>query len=861
MKRQWQTEELLEHWTIKPQEQTLLVGKTAGRNRLAFILLLKFFQLEAYFPQQRQDIPRVVQDFVADCFGLSSDILQNYDWMGRTARVYRQQIRNHLGFRAATAADNSCLKQWLIEQVLPQQQEEDPLLLLLREHLQTLRIEPPAPAQMKRLIHSALRQYELQFFQQVVTQLSAECCQKLDKLLEDENESQTQSEAKSVRNRALHLLELKSDPGRAGVSSILIEVNRLEKLREIEVPGQILNSISSKVIQRYRQRVVTEKFSELRRHPATTRYALLAIFCALRRQEITDNVIELLIQIVHRIDTRAQNRVVEEFMSDLKQVSGKARLLFQIAEAAIANPKGTVEAVIYPVVSEQTLQDLVQEAQSEGLYQARLQAKMRASYGLHYRRMVPRILNALEFGCNNTQHRPVMKALDRLKSTMDAAQRTYELDAAIPIAGVVPEAWQDAILTIDRQGHECIDRISYEVCVLRTLREKLRCKEIWVEGGNRYRNPEQDLPQDFEAKRPAYYQALQQPLDADLFIEQLQQQMTAALKLLDENIPQNLKVKLLPKGNGWIKLSPLQAQAEPKNLERLKAEIKQRWPMTHLLDVLKETDLRVGFSNRFQSTGSRENLEPEVLQKRLLLSLYGLGTNMGLKRIAHSHPGETQSDLRYIRRKYIQSDPLRQAIRDVANATFKIRLPQIWGEATTACASDSKKFGVWDQNLLIEWHTRYGGRGVTIYWHVETKSVCIYSQLKRCSSSEAAAMVEGVLRHCTEMSVQKNYVDTHGQSEVAFAFSHLLGFQLLPRLKGIHNQKLYLPDKGQKSLYPNLKLILTRPIQWNRIRQQYDQLIKYATALKQGTANAEDILRRFTRNNAKHPTYLALGVL
>ena len=48
---------------------------------------------------------------------------------------------------------------------------------------------------------------------------------------------------------------------------------------------------------------------------------------------------------------------------------------------------------------------------------------------------------------------------------------------------------------------------------------------------------------------------------------------------------------------------------------------------------------------------------------------------------------------------------------------------------------------------MTEWHARYGGRGVMIYWHVERKAACIYSQLKRCSSSEVAAMIEGVLRH------------------------------------------------------------------------------------------------------------------
>ena len=138
----------------------------------------------------------------------------------------------------------------------------------------------------------------------------------------------------------------------------------------------------------------------------------------------------------------------------------------------------------------------------------------------------------------------------------------------------------------------------------------------------------------------------------------------------------------------------------------------------------------------------------------------------------------------------------------MVNAIFAARLPEIWGEGTTACASDSKKFGAWDQNLMTEWHVRYGGRGVMIYWHVERKSACIYSQLKRCSSSEVAAMIEGVLRHCTEMAVEKSYVDSHGQSEVAFAFCHLLGFELLPRLKGLSQAEALPPGVGEPGRLP-----------------------------------------------------------
>ena len=193
---------------------------------------------------------------------------------------------------------------------------------------------------------------------------------------------------------------------------------------------------------------------------------------------------------------------------------------------------------------------------------------------------------------------------------------------------------------------------------------------------------------------------------------------------------------------------------------------------------------------------------------------------------------------------------LRRAITAVVNATFSARDPQWWGEGT-ACASDSKRFGSWSSNLMTEHHVRYGGPGVMIYWHVERKSVCIYSQLKGCSASEVAAMIEGVLRHCTDAEIDRNYVDTHGASVVGFAFAHLLGFRLLPRLKNIGSQRLYRPD--DKTSYPTLGSVLTRPVNWDLI-----------AALRLGTAKAEQVLRRFTPlhpGRPQAPTYQALEEL
>ncbi len=223
--------------------------------------------------------------------------------------------------------------------------------------------------------------------------------------------------------------------------------------------------------------------------------------------------------------------------------------------------------------------------------------------------------------------------------------------------------------------------------------------------------------------------------------------MEAALTAFDRTLPTNPKVKILTtkKGKGRFSVSPLEAQIEPPNLIRLTADLVKRWPMTNLLDILKEVELRVGITSAFRTVETRELLDATVLHRRLLLCLHGLGTNAGLKRMGSGGTDDSYKDLLYVRRRFIHKEALRDAIARVCNAIFAVRDPSLWGEGTTACASDSKRFGAFDQNLLTEWHVRYGGPGIIVYWHVEKNSVCIYSQLKACSSSEVAAMIEGVL--------------------------------------------------------------------------------------------------------------------
>lgn len=865
MKRVWSHDDLEQLWLLNGDEHDLIPGRTA-RNRLGFALLLKFFQLEGRFPNDHAEFSPVVVSFVAQQLRVAPRVFSEFGMDSRATFDFRIRIREHIGFRAPTEHDADDLALWLQQKLLPDDPGFEHLLLQAKSWYRDHQIELPAEGTLDRTIRGALSRFEEGFCVKVSTQLTDKAKEAIDDLIVASSSAvDTATELESDQHPEPGIVDfnqLKTDPGRPGLESVLREVAKLKRIDAIGLPPNMFADAPSKQLQSYRQRAAAAVPSALRELVAPTRYTLVAAFCWQRRREILDGLAELLIQIIHRIGARAERKVEKELLEDFRKVRGKTAVLFKMAEAAVEHPDGVVKEVLYPVVGVQTLKDLVKEFKATGPgYREVVHTIMRASYSSHYRRMLPHILDALPFCSNNAAHRPVIEALELLKEYRESRLQHFPRREAVPIDGVVAPKWLDIVLDVDKNGVERVNRINYEICVLQALRDGLRSKEIWVDGADRFRNPDEDLPGDFEQRRDGYYATLDLPHDPDIFIRGLQEEMRTALAALNQGLPKNAKLRILERGAHRISLTPLDEQPEPKNLAALKTEILNRWPATSLLDVLKEAELRIGFTRNFQTSASRETLDRNTLQRRLLLCLYGLGTNTGLKRVLNGDESTTYKELLYTRRRFVQKSSLRTTIAQVVNAIFAERRADIWGEGTTACASDSKKFGSWDQNLMTEWHIRYGGRGVMIYWHVERKSTCIYSQLKRCSSSEVAAMIEGVLRHCTDMEVEKNYVDSHGQSEVAFAFCQLLGFDLLPRLKAINSQKLYLPTAGDGKNYANLQPILTRPIQWEIIAKQYDEMVKYTTALRIGSAEPESILRRFTRGNVQHPTYRALAEL
>lgn len=839
----WSAEALRSHWVLRPQEQRLLKGLPA-QKRLVLGYYLKFVQRHARFPALTETVPSAVAQFLAEQIEYEGPLPSHVP--ERSDRRYRRLVSEHLRLRRFDRDASARFLEWLIVETLPDAPQVSSLDAEITAWFLVSCFIRPNQSRLDKLVVKAEHRFERMLCTTISAKLSPQHKRNLDALLTtDETTSQFAMLARS--------------PSGASVQSVHDAVARLEVARDIGLPAGLLDGIHPEYIANLARRAASEDAWDMRRRPDAVRYALLSCFCAVRATELTDDLGDLVISITHKISARAESKVIKEYVADFRKVESKDSLLGKIVVAIDGQPEGDIPQVVFPVVPREMIRELAQAYLSDTpSFTTRVHRTIRRSYARHYRRAMPVILGALTFQTNSSSAQPLLIALAALTKTSERKPQFY-VEGEVPVEGVIRSKWRDIVLEAGPEGVVRINRINYEICVLQTLRDKLRTKEIWIEGAKCYCDPDQDLPADFDARKEHYFDLLDQPLDADQFVQSLRNDLRGALRAFDQGLPANKDVKLKPRGGqARISLRPLGPQVDPVALEDLKAELARRWPMTSLLDVLKEVDLRTEFTPLFRAASSRQALSSEEVSRRLLLALFGIGTNIGIKAIAAGPHKVSYKELLYIRQRFIHKTALRDATRRIADATYRIRNADIWGNAGTSCASDSTQLASWDQNLMTEWHQRYGGRGVMIYWHVDKQATCVHSQLKQVSSSEVASMMTGVLHHDTDLDIDRQFVDTHGQSVVGFAFCHLLGFDLMPRLKGIANQKLARADKQADHRFANIDPIcMAKPIDWDLIARHYDEMIRLASALKLRTADAEAILRRFIRGQT-HPVFSAL---
>jgi hypothetical protein len=401
---------------------------------------------------------------------------------------------------------------------------------------------------------------------------------------------------------------MRGDAGQASLDNILGMTAKLAFIRKLDLPQNILATAGKAWAKQIVRRVSGEKAWEMRRHAPAKQIGLYAIYLSSRQAQLTDAMVDLLIETIHKIGSRSKRKVVGEIAKDIERVYGKEKVLVDIAVVSIDEPAGRVCDVIFPIVGKEKLAAIIKESQTKGALDRPIYKVMRASWANHYRRMLPSLLSVMEFRSNNTVWRPVLSALEWIRSKMDDGCRSVSAQD-VPIDEAVPARWRSSV--IDDDGR--VNRISYELCVLTQLRDCIRSKGIWVVGADRYRNPDDDLPRDFEVRRDADYSGLNLTPDARAFTAGIRAELEDELRLLNETIPRNDKVRLLWRGKNRISITPFKPLAEPKGLEAVKGEIGQRSPMTGLLDVLKEAALDTGLLDAFETESPADPFQRDQL--------------------------------------------------------------------------------------------------------------------------------------------------------------------------------------------------------------------------------------------------------
>jgi TnpA family transposase len=86
-------------------------------------------------------------------------------------------------------------------------------------------------------------------------------------------------------------------------------------------------------------------------------------------------------------------------------------------------------------------------------------------------------------------------------------------------------------------------------------------------------------------------------------------------------------------------------------------------------------------------------------------------------------------------------------------------------------------------NLLSEYHIRHGGSGGIGYYHVSDTYIPLFSHFIPCAVWEAVYILDGLLKNESDIQPDVLHADTQGQSEPVFTLAHLLGIELMPRIR------------------------------------------------------------------------------
>lgn len=412
----------------------------------------------------------------------------------------------------------------------------------------------------------------------------------------------------------------------------------------------------------------------------------------------------------------------------------------------------------------------------------------------------------------------------------------------------VSERWRKLVQRPHDQGPPT-NRRFLEVCVFSYLSKDLRSGDVCIIGSETYADDrEQLLPwEECEKQLAVYCERIGIEATPQAFCESLRRLLADTAAEIDHDFPLRAgDVTISPSGEPTVKR--VEAREIPASAITLHTMLNNRLKPRNLLDILRNIDDWTGFTRHF-GPKSGDDAKLRDARVRYLLTTFALGTGLGVNQAA-KHLGNQASahQLSYANRHHMSLEQLDASYRDMTELYLRLPLPKVWGNGTRV-AADGTQYDFYDQNLLVGMHHRYRKMGAVAYRHVADNYIAVFHYFIPPGMLEALYVIEGLQKAGLSVEADTVYSDTHGQSEVIFAFTYLHGIQLMPRIRNWKDLKFYKADKNVH--YKHIDRIFTDVINWQLIQDHWKDLLQIAISIQVGRIASPLLLRKLS-NESRH---------
>jgi TnpA family transposase len=841
-KRYYTLAQLQKTYTPTSTEIAFARSNTQGdKNFFSLMVLLKSFQRLGYFPSLDQ-ITQDIINYLRDYLKLPENIDVGYD-QSRTLYRHKKEIRAYFQVTAFDKQARDLIGEAVSRSALVMDNPAD-LINVAIEMLVKDRYELPGFNSLNRLVCRLRTTVNDQLFSQVILQLDEKYLNYLDSLLENHPVHQ--------RSPYNDLKKLPKKSSRNHLNDLLVHLTWLESLGDI---APYLQTINSSKIQHWAAEAKSLDASEIKKITQPKRATLLLCLIYTNVVNTRDYLVTMFLKQMKKVHNKAKEKlelIRQQLQEKVEAVVGVfANVLPFFADES---PEAQWSQVRQILQAGGGVDHLLSECDAINAYRGNNHSPLLWQFYKSHRSSFLRLINALQLESTSTDL-TLIKAIQFLKD--NAHRRGNWLSGFVSLSFASVE-WQKFVLSGQKDSSK-ISRRHFEVCVFSYLASELKSGDICVLGSQDYADYRLQLLSwsDCLPLLDQYCDNLGYPNNSNDFVEHLKSWLDETAKQVDDGYPNNSQIVINEFGEPILKR--LNKKADNPSLKALESLIEEKMPERNLIDILKNVDYWTNFTRHFGPlSGSDPKLERAT--ERYLLTLFTYGCNLGPYQAARHMRGlATAHELSFVNRRHINLSKLNSALVDILNRYHVLELPTFWGKGTSA-AADGTKYDLYEQNLLSEYHIRYGGYGGIAYHHVADSYIALFSHFIPCGTWEAVYIIDGLLKNSSLIQPKTLHADTQGQSTPVFALSHLLGIKLMPRIRNWKDLTFYRPDKN--TTYQHIDSLFSDSINWKLIETHWQDLFRIVLSISTGKISSAVLLRKlgnYSRKNRLYKAFQELG--